>query len=121
LSGECVDVYNEKVIRATMGNIFSVPIYECIDKKSAISHLKKQNVKILAASPESDNTLSKIQLPTPLCIVLGSESCGISSFIKNECDIQVKIEMSENVESLNVAVAGSVIMYHVYKNNRFGE
>ncbi len=107
LSSDSVDIYNEKVIRATQGAMFHVCFKRC-DLISELVNLK--DFDILAFSLDNSNYLSDVVTKENICIVLGNEGRGISEKVFNCCNKKVKIEMKD-FESLNVAVAGSIAMY----------
>jgi len=107
-----VDIYNEKVIRATMGSIFRVPYIKANDK--IINKLKDMKYSFLAMTLEG-NDLSISELSKKSVIVIGNETHGISNGILEICDKKIKIKMSENTESLNAAIAAAIIMYEISK------
>lgn len=113
LSENTVDLYNPKVIRATQGAIFRVttlrmPILE------AITSLQKKGVKVFAADLNGQ-ALKDLPPDERMGIVLGNEAQGISSLVRSHVDGRVTIEMTGGSESLNVSVAGSIIMYNFRK------
>ena len=109
LSYKSADIYNEKTIRASQGSIFDVYIQRgnIID---FIEELKKSSYTILYADAHDNQGKipSKIE---KLALVLGNEGSGISQEVKDISDYPVKIE-TKKVESLNVSVAGSILMHH---------
>lgn len=113
LSNESVDIYNEKVIRATQGGIFNINIVYG-DLKKAILELKEKEVTIIGTSLQSCVNLKEVNAFKKYAIVLGNEANGVSKEILDLTDINVRIEMKEKLESLNVAVAGSIVMYYLY-------
>ena len=112
LSDESVDLYNPKVIRATEGMIFNINairtnIIEYIPK------LKEMGYKILVSDVVDGNDI-KNESCNNIALVLGNEGKGVHSDIKNLCDEVINIKMDNACESLNVGVAGSILMYEVY-------
>ena len=114
LSTDCVDIYNDKVIRASQGAIFYQNIVIC-NLEHAIKKLKDNDVQIIGTSLKSSVNLRSIKNKSKYAIILGNEANGIRQNILDMTDVNVKIEISEKLESLNVAVAGSVIMYYLNK------
>ncbi|QQY80373.1 TrmH family RNA methyltransferase [Keratinibaculum paraultunense] len=107
----CVDVYNPKVIRSTMGSIFRVPIFYEDDPIFAINKLREEKVKIYATSLEGSIYIYEANFKLPFLLVIGNESSGVSSNIYSVSDSLIKIPMIGDAESLNAAVASSIIMY----------
>ena len=107
---DCVDHYNDKVLRASQGAIFKINIVSR-DLKEAILELKEKNITIIGTSLESSKFLQTIEKPNDYAIILGNEAKGIKQELLDMTDMNVKIEINESLESLNVSVAGSIIMY----------
>ena len=117
LSNGSVSFLNEKVIRASLGAIFKIPIFQYDN-----NWLKNENaVKIIADISKQSIELNKLPIISkPKIIVIGSEAHGISDEIKHNADFSVKIPI-ENMESLNAAISAAIIMYHFYENSRFNK
>ena len=107
----CVDVYNPKVIRSTMGSIFRVPIFHEDDPVLAINRLKKEGIKVYSTSLEGSMYTYEVNFKVPFLLVIGNESSGVSSTIYSISDSLIKIPMIGDAESLNAAIASSIIMY----------
>ena len=112
LSEDCCDVYNEKTIRATEGAIFKVNIIT-EDLEEAINNLKKLNINIYRTDVNTGKDITEISKDN-FCVIMGNESNGVSEKIKNQVEKSVHIK-TNNVESLNVAVATSIILYELNK------
>lgn len=112
LSEDCCDVYNEKTIRATEGAIFKVNIIT-ENLEEAINNLKKLNINIYRTDVNAGKDITEISKDN-FCIIMGNESNGVSEKIKNQVEKSVHIK-TNNVESLNVAVATSIILYELNK------
>lgn len=110
----CVDVYSPKVIRATQGMIFHVPIvFYSIDKLIPI--LKKLNIKVYATNVkygEEVKNLTKKEKET-FALIIGNEGNGVNPKYLEMSDKFIYIPMNEVVESLNVAIATSIILYEM--------
>jgi len=116
LIGNCVDIYSPKVLRSTMGTIFSMPIYFFFDANEAKKDFIKYNIKSYGAVLDiGAKELSKHKLEDNCVCLIGNEANGLSNSAKNICDEFIYIEMSGNAESLNAAVAASVIMWEMTK------
>lgn len=110
LSNVSADVYNDKVLRASQGAFFQLDI-ERVDIKESLKKLKSEGYNIVATTLGGSN---KIKESEKLALVLGNEGSGISLDIIKLSDQVVTIKTSD-VESLNVLVAGSILMYEVSK------
>ena len=111
LSKGCADVYSPKVVRATMGSLFHIPIIQDVD----IKEIKNLNSKIYSSSLETTNFLNEISIDEPFILVIGNEGQGISEEIKSITDEFVKINMMGNAESLNASIAAGILMYEFSK------
>lgn len=105
-----VDVYNEKTLRSTMGSIFNIPIIEDKDL-SFIRELMSKGYKLVCSSLDTDYNFYDIDFSDNLIISVGNEGNGISKELYDICDIKVKIPMPGGAESLNAAVATSIMIY----------
>ena len=113
LSPQCVDAYNEKVIRSTQGAQFHVDLKRC-NLIEAIKALKEQGYHIYATSLRNAKPLATIQPKSKHVLILGNEGKGVSEEVLALCDEAIFIEM-KTFESLNVAVAGAICMYELSK------
>ncbi|MGH4124869.1 MAG: TrmH family RNA methyltransferase [Clostridium sp.] len=113
-----VDIYNEKTLRATMGSIFKIPVLYDNDL-SLVQKLRNSGFKLVASSLDCDKNFYEIDLKEKIIISVGNEGNGISDEVYELCDLKIKIPMPGGAESLNVAVAASIMMYEVVrqKNN----
>lgn len=105
-----VDIYNDKVIRSTMGSIFYVPIIHD-DDLSFLNNLKGQGFNLVATSLQESNDFFEEDLQGKIILSVGNEGNGITEEIFKMADIKVKIPMPGGAESLNVAVATSIILF----------
>lgn len=110
LCDRCTDLYNPNVVRASVGTLFTVPSLEA-DGQKALSWLKEQKIAILAATPHAEKTFTEVDLTGPIAIAVGTEQLGLSDRWMNEADIQVKIPMHGDADSLNVAMATTLLLY----------
>ena len=112
LSDESVDLYNPKVIRATEGMIFNINVIRT-NIIEYIPKLKEMGYKVLVSDVVSGKDI-KDEICNNIALVLGNEGKGVHKNIKELCDELVNIKMDKACESLNVGVAGSILMYEVY-------
>ena len=109
LFGESVDIYNPKSVRASVGNLWKTPIFHI----SEFSDLDKifKNFERIATLPRSKNLLKTFTPKYPLLLMFGSEADGLSEELIKFSTDSVKIEMKDNVESLNLATSVAVMLY----------
>ena len=112
LSKTCVDLYNSKVIRSTQGMLFHINII-ISDLKEIVMNLKKENYQILSTKVDGGKNIKEFKTSDKLAIIMGNEGNGVSAEIMNLSDNFVYIDMNKNCESLNVAVATSIILYEL--------
>lgn len=112
LSKNTVDLYNPKVIRATQGMIFHINI---IEKKLTefISNLKQNQYKIFSTNVVNGKSIKNVEKDEKFAIIVGNEGKGVSNEVNSLCDEFIYIEMNNKCESLNVAVATSIILYEL--------
>lgn len=112
VSLDTVDEYNDKVLRATQGAIFKIPIFR-MNLSDAISKLKDDDIKIIVTSLQNSSDLKTIQKPNKFGIILGNEAKGVHPEYLDLADEIVRIEMQNDVESLNVAMSAGIIIYYL--------
>jgi len=113
VSDDCVDVFNPKVIRSTMGSLFHLPVLEVENIVETLKELRKQKFRIWGTSLTTKNILHRAKFKKPLAIILGGEAFGISTRLQKMAHENVRIWKFGEAESLNVAVAGGIVMYQV--------
>lgn len=112
LSLDTVSKYNSKVVRSTQGMLFKTNVVSC-DIKSLIKKLKDENYVIYATDVVGGVNVKDIKKPSKFAIIMGNEGSGVSSDIKDLADYNLYINMNKDCESLNVAVASSILMYEM--------
>lgn len=115
LSKGTVDLYNPKVVRATMGSIFHLPIVTAEDDQKTIEQLKRKNVKIIATDISAGKSCFEVNLQGSLAVLVGNEGVGLPKEFVSLADEAVKIPMSGKAESLNVAMSTTVILYEILR------
>lgn len=109
LSKDCVDLYNEKVVRSTQGALFAISAVTK-DIIEEIRILKKEGMMVYGTSLHEAVYLKNRKKAVKTALVLGNEGSGVSETVLHECDQNLIIEMDQ-FESLNVAVAAGIAMY----------
>jgi TrmH family RNA methyltransferase len=109
-----LDLYNPNVVRASRGALFAVPSVETTNE-SALEFLRKQGIKIVAATPQAEAVYTRQDLRGPLAVAVGTEDEGLTDFWLKQSDVKVKIPMVGNVNSLNVSIATALIVYEAIR------
>ena len=112
LSKDTVDLYSPKVIRATQGMIFKVNVV-IDDINVVVENLKKDDYKIIGTKVTSAKNLKCLEKMDKFAIIMGNEGNGVKKEVLDLCDEYVYIKMNNDCESLNVAVATSIILFWV--------
>jgi len=115
LSNTCVDLYNDKVIRASEGMIFNVDVIR-VNLDDFIDEIKKNNYTVYATDVRDGKNLCDVEISEKFAIIIGNEGNGVGD-IKNKADQNIYIPMNKKCESLNAAVASSIIMYELSKKD----
>lgn len=110
-----VDPYNPKVVRATMGSIFRVPLYYSSNGIEELMKLKEMGTKVYSTSLRESILISEVNFKDSFVLIIGNESKGVSEDLFALSDKLIKIPMPGKAESLNAGVAASIIMYEVMK------
>ena len=115
LSDDCADVYNSKVIRASMGNLFGVRVDRVSDMQAAVAQLRSNGRRVFAAALESDaHRLGELEIKAGDCVIIGNEGHGLDKNTIEGCDGTVYIPMADGVESLNAATAAAVLSWEFF-------
>ena len=113
-----VDIYNEKTIRANMGSLFHIPVIYDDKDNTIVKELCNKGFSLLSTSLEGDKDFFEEDLSGKLIISVGNEGNGVSKEIYELSDKKVKIPMPGGAESLNVAIAASIILYEKVRQNK---
>ena len=113
LYGDTVDLYNPKCVRSTVGCLWKIPVIK-IEKLEELKNIFTPFERIATLPKGMNVTPLNNYIPAPkVLIMFGSEADGLSQELKNYATKNVTIEMSENVESLNLSVSAAVVMYKI--------
>jgi TrmH family RNA methyltransferase len=116
-----VSPINSKVIRASAGSIFRLPIV--VEKKAGAldelaAELRKENVRLIATSSHKGTPIDQANLAGPCAVFIGSEGAGLPKNVMAQVDELVAIPHTPQVESLNAGVAGSILLYEAARQRR---
>jgi len=113
LGKDSVEPYNAKVVRATMGSFFHLPVFSDVDLSTFLAILKRKNFQTISADVHGKKFYHQLRYSAPLALILGNENQGISREISRAADYQIRIPAFGRAESLNLAQAGAVIMSQI--------
>ncbi len=111
---------NSGTIKSSAGAIYKIPICRAHNLKDVIDFLKNSGIKVAAATEKTDKLYFETNLTGPLAIIMGSEGEGVSGEYLKKADLHLRIPMLGEIESLNVSVAGGVLMYEVVRQRQSG-
>ena len=115
VSNKTADVYNPKVVRSTMGAIFRVKVIMVDDLVKEIKNLQNNGIKVYSTDLNTDESIYTVNYEKS-AVVIGNEANGVSKEVIEASDGSIKIPMIGKTESLNAAVATSVLLYEVYRD-----
>ena len=118
MNSTTADIYNPKVIRSTMGSVFRVPFVYTDNLTDSILQLKKKGIKLYAAHLNGRNNYEKEDYTVDTGFLIGNEANGLTEDTARLADAYIKIPMMGSVESLNAAVAASVLMFETARQRR---
>ncbi len=112
------DVYNPKVVRSTMGSIYRVPFLVVSDLKQTLSEIKAGGISLYAAHLKGRISYDEPDYTLPCGFLIGNEGNGLSDETAALADAYIRIPMEGRVESLNAAIAATLLMYEVNRQRR---
>jgi TrmH family RNA methyltransferase len=110
----CTDIWNPNVVRASVGTLFTVPVVEAPQEK-VFAWLEQKGIKIVAATPSAKESYTRVDLKVPCAIAVGTEQLGLSQQWLDRADICVRIPMLGAADSLNVAMATTLLLYEAVR------
>lgn len=117
LFGDCVDLYNSKVVRSSAQNMFKIPVITT--KNTAFIVKLKKTHKLISTVVDSKRDFFEYEFDERSIIAFGSEADGMSSEILNLSDEKLTLFMDNSVESLNLAICASIAFAFIKLNKRF--
>ena len=116
LSKGSVELYNPKVVRASRGAIFRLPVFRNTDLSSLIQHLHARSVRVLSAHLEGA-PFYEVGRPDRFALLLGNETFGVDPTLSTLVDSTLTIPMAGGVNSLNVAIAAGILLFRFREPN----
>jgi TrmH family RNA methyltransferase len=115
-----VDIYNEKVVRATAGSLFHVPVVREASVGDTVSDLRGRGFAVLAADPSGAESLYDTDFSRPTALLFGNEAQGVPEDVLELADRTIRIPIAGRAESLNLAAATAVVMYEAARQRGAG-
>ena len=112
-----VSPFNSKVVRASAGSVFRLPIAQ-VKLADTLDALRDRGLRLIATSSHKGTPLDQANLSGPLAVFIGSEGAGVPRDLLAEMTESVAIPHSPNVESLNAGVAASIILYEIARQKQ---
>lgn len=119
-AGASADPWSWKALRGAMGSAFRVPLARMADARDAMAAARAAGLMLVAAVPAGGMSIYEADLTPPLALLLGGEGPGLPDDVVGAADVQVSIPMAGAVESLNVAVAGALLLYEARRQREPG-
>jgi RNA methyltransferase, TrmH family len=118
VSQDSVDLDNPKVLRASAGQWFRLPMGVSDNLAELVTSYQQQGVQVVSTTSHTKTSYWNVDLRSPTLILLGNEGAGLSQDLLALADLQVKIPMSETVESLNVATSSALMLYEARRQQQ---
>lgn len=118
MSQDTVDIYNPKTIRATMGSVYRVPFIYVETLSNSICYLKEKGVRTYAAHLKGKKQYYEFSYTGGTAFLIGNEGNGLKKETADLTDEYLRIPMEGQVESLNAAIAATILMYEAYRQRR---
>lgn len=118
MTRQTVDIFNPKVIRATMGSIYRVPFFIVENMGDTIDFLREKGVAVYAAHLDDSVDYDETDYTKPTAFLIGNEGNGLRRETAGRATQYIKIPMAGQVESLNAAAAATVLMYETARQRR---
>ena len=119
LSPDSVDIHNPKVLRASVGEWFRLPIVTDRDLAELITQHQQQGIRVIATTSNANKSYWDVDLTRPSLILLGNEGAGLSKELIALADERITIPLANDVESLNVAIATALLLYEAQRQLYF--
>lgn len=115
LSKGCVDIYNPKTVRSTMGSLFHVPAVKIENSTDTLHMLKKKGLSVVSGHLSAAKQHFEVNMKKGVVLVVGNEANGVSDEVLKMSDEKVVIPIMGQAESLNAGIASGILMYEVVR------
>jgi TrmH family RNA methyltransferase len=120
LSTDSVDLDHPKVLRASAGQWFRLPMTVSSDLSADVMACKARGIQVVATLPRASLTFWELDWCQPSLILLGNEGSGLSPQLSDLADRAVQVPLGNGVESLNVAIAAALLLYEAQRQRQYG-
>lgn len=114
-AGTCVDLFDPKVVRATAGSIFHVPVVNDAPALGLIEWARSTGIRTVAGCLENARPHTKIRYPKRTLVMVGNEANGLREDVARQADLRAFIPMPGRAESLNVTVAAGILIWEILR------
>jgi TrmH family RNA methyltransferase len=114
----CVDPFNPKAVRASVGAVFALPVGQFATLADVISDCFLDRPMVVTADADGEIDYDALDWSRPAIAVIGGEAEGTTDEVRTYADFAVRIPMAPGIESLNAAVAGSILAFEVARQRR---
>lgn len=121
LSADSVAPDHPKVLRASAGQWFRLPLAVVDDLNALLTNWHQASVQLVATSSHATMDYWSVDFTKPTVIVLGNEGAGLSETLQRQATVQVRIPMAGGVESLNVGISAALLLYEARRQRGGGE
>ena len=111
----CVDLFNPKVLRSTMGSVYHLPLWHCGSIREAVDFCTEKGFSVCVSHLEGALSIYDVDISGNVAIVIGSEADGVSGEAVSFADMVVKIPMEGRAESLNASVAAGILIFEAVR------
>jgi len=118
MSRNTVDIYNPKTIRSTMGSVYRVPFLYVEDLHATLAELQEKNITLFAAHLKGKKEYDELDFTGPVGFLIGNEGNGLKDDTAALADTYLRIPMEGKVESLNAAIATSLLIYEAHRQRK---
>ena len=118
MSHDCVDIYNPKVIRSTMGSVYRMPFVYVEHLPETLEVLAEAGIHSYAAHLKGKGWYDEQSYVGGTAFLIGNEGNGLTDHLSSQADTLIRIPMEGKLESLNAAVASAILMYESYRQRR---
>ncbi len=118
MSSDCVDLYNPKTVRSTMGSVYRVPCRREDDMERFLHKMKEAGIRIYAAHLKGTADYDEEDYTGGSAFLIGNEGNGLKEETARMADTYIRIPMEGEVESLNAAIAATILMFEAGRQRR---